>query len=192
MFTYRRATTEDIELIRSIAKRAFPATYSSIISAAQIEYMMEWMYSAEKLQQEISGNITYLLAEADGRTVGYLSFGPDDIPDDAPDAPDEEVGGAHCGDESSTADVPGHGRLYHLHKIYLLPEHQGSGNGRRLFMAGEQEMRLAGATAFELNVNRQNPALGFYRHLGMHLDRSGDFEIGGGYYMNDHIMRKEL
>lgn len=169
MFTYRRATTDDIELIRSIAKVAFPATYSTIISAEQIDYMMEWMYSAKKLQQEISGNITYLLAEVDGRTVGYLSFGPDEC----------------------TA-APGQGRLFHLHKIYLLPEAQGGGNGKRLFMAGEREMRLAGATAFELNVNRGNPALGFYRHLGMQLSRSGDFDIGGGFFMNDHIMRKEL
>ena len=169
MFTYRRATTDDIELVRSIAKVAFPATYSTIISAEQIDYMMEWMYSAEKLQQEISGNITYLLAEVDGRTVGYLSFGPDE-----------------------GAAAPGQGRLFHLHKIYLLPEAQGGGNGKRLFMAGEREMRLAGATAFELNVNRGNPALGFYRHLGMQLSRSGDFDIGGGFFMNDHIMRKEL
>ena len=169
MFTYRRATTDDIELIRSIAKVAFPATYSTIISAEQIDYMMEWMYSAKKLQQEISGNITYLLAEVDGRTVGYLSFGPDE-----------------------GAAAPGHSRLFHLHKIYLLPEAQGGGNGKRLFMAGERERRLAGATAFELNVNRGNPALGFYRHLGMQLSRSGDFDIGGGFFMNDHIMRKEL
>ena len=179
MFTYRRATTDDIELIRSIAKVAFPATYSTIISAEQIDYMMEWMYSAEKLQQEISGNITYLLAEVDGRTVGYLSFGPDE--------------GAAAGAAAAlSAAAPGQGRLFHLHKIYLLPEAQGGGNGKRLFMAGEREMRLAGATAFELNVNRGNPALGFYRHLGMQLSRSGDFDIGGGFFMNDHIMRKEL
>lgn len=175
MFSYRRATTDDIELIRSIAKVAFPATYSTIISAEQIDYMMEWMYSAKKLQQEISGNITYLLAEVDGRTVGYLSFGPDE--------------GAAA---ALSAAAPGQGRLFHLHKIYLLPEAQGGGNGKRLFMAGEREMRLAGATAFELNVNRGNPALGFYRHLGMQLSRSGDFDIGGGFFMNDHIMRKEL
>lgn len=175
MFTYRRATTDDIELIRSIAKVAFPATYSTIISAEQIDYMMEWMYSAEKLQQEISSNITYLLAEVDGRTVGYLSFGPDE--------------GAAA---ALSAAAPGQGRLFHLHKIYLLPEAQGGGNGKRLFMAGEREMRLAGATAFELNVNRGNPALEFYRHLGMQLSRSGDFDIGGGFFMNDHIMRKEL
>ena len=174
MFTYRRATTDDIELIRSIAKVAFPATYSTIISAEQIDYMMEWMYSAEKLQQEISGNITYLLAEVDGRTVGYLAFGPDESA------------------AALSAAAPGQGRLFHLHKIYLLPEAQGGGNGKRLFMAGEREMRLAGATAFELNVNRGNPALGFYRHLGMQLSRSGDFDIGGGFFMNDHIMRKEL
>ena len=135
MFTYRRATTDDIELIRSIAKVAFPATYSTIISAEQIDYMMEWMYSAKKLQQEISGNITYLLAEVDGRTVGYLSFCPDE------GAADDD--GAHCGNVPSAAALsaaaPGQGRLFHLHKIYLLPEAQG-----------------------------------------------------GGFFMNDHIMRKEL
>ena len=91
-----------------------------------------------------------------------------------------------------SAAAPGQGRLFHLHKIYLLPEAQGGGNGKRLFMAGEREMRLAGATAFELNVNRGNPALEFYRHLGMQLSRSGDFDIGGGFFMNDHILRKEL
>ena len=40
----------------------------------------------------------------------------------------------------------------------------------------------------ELNVNRHNPALGFYLHMGMKKVSEGDFDIGGGYYMNDYIM----
>ena len=41
----------------------------------------------------------------------------------------------------------------------------------------------------ELNVNRKNRAVGFYKKLGMEIDRKGDFHIGNGYYMNDYIMR---
>ena len=44
----------------------------------------------------------------------------------------------------------------------------------------------------ELNVNRKNPALGFYEHLGMQKVRSGDFPIGHGFYMNDYIMGLDL
>ena len=82
--------------------------------------------------------------------------------------------------------------LFHLHKIYLLPDFQGLGYGREMFLKAEQEMRKQGARAFELNVNRHNKALDFYKKMGMSIDRSGDFDIGGGFYMNDYIMRKEL
>lgn len=44
----------------------------------------------------------------------------------------------------------------------------------------------------ELNVNRQNPALGFYEHMGMEKVREGDFPIGDGFYMNDYIMGMNL
>ena len=53
-------------------------------------------------------------------------------------------------------------------------------------------MKKSGAEAFELNVNRRNKVLDFYQHLGMRIARSGDFDIGGGFFMNDYIMRKEL
>lgn len=53
-------------------------------------------------------------------------------------------------------------------------------------------MRRLGAEVFELNVNRYNKALEFYLRMGMQIDRSGDFDIGGGFYMNDYILRKSL
>ena len=40
----------------------------------------------------------------------------------------------------------------------------------------------------ELNVNRNNSAVGFYQHLGLKILRQGDFHIGNGFYMNDYIM----
>ena len=49
-----------------------------------------------------------------------------------------------------------------------------------------------GRCRIELNVNRRNKALDFYRREGMHIARTGDFPIGGGFYMNDYIMAVEL
>ncbi|MGM9738932.1 MAG: GNAT family N-acetyltransferase [Candidatus Cryptobacteroides sp.] len=160
---YIKATVEDIPAIRRIAKVVFPATYSSIISREQIDFMMDWMYSEDTLRKELTGDVTYLLPVEDGAAVGYVSFSPDGVEGQ-----------------------------YHLHKIYLLPDFQGRGYGRELFLAAENEMRRLGVEAFELNVNRHNKALDFYIRMGMEIDRSGDFDIGGGFYMNDYIMRKNL
>lgn len=161
-YTIRQASVEDTRIIREIANVAFRATYAKIISQSQIDYMIEWMYSEDTLKKELAGNVTYLLLETDGKNVGYVSFEPEDS------------------------------SLFHLHKIYLLPEYQGRGYGKSLFNAAEQSMKKSGAEAFELNVNRRNKALDFYQHLGMRIARSGDFDIGGGFFMNDYIMRKEL
>lgn len=160
---FRKATAEDIKTIREIACVAFPATYSSILTKEQLDYMMEWMYSEDTLGRELAGDVTYILLEPDSEAIGYVSFGPE-------------------GGEGN----------YHLHKIYLLPGWQGRGYGRRLFMEAEKEMRGLGAGMFELNVNRYNCALDFYLRMGMHIERSGDFDIGGGFYMNDYILRKYL
>ena len=44
----------------------------------------------------------------------------------------------------------------------------------------------------ELRVNRHNPALGFYEHMGMKKLREDDCHIGNGYYMNDYIMGLDI
>ena len=162
-FIRMTADEKDIRSIQNLALVTFPATYSSIISAEQIDFMMDMMYSETVLRRELEGGVTYLMLLADGIPAGFVSFGKQD-------------------DEG----------LFHLHKIYLLPEFQGLGYGREMFLKAEQEMRAQGAKAFELNVNRHNKALDFYKKMGMSIDRSGDFDIGGGFYMNDYIMRKEL
>ena len=162
-FIRMTADEKDIRSIRNLARVTFPATYSSIISAEQIDFMMDMMYSETVLRRELEEGVTYLMLLADETPAGFVSFGKQD-------------------DEG----------LFHLHKIYLLPDFQGLGYGREMFLKAEQEMRAQGARAFELNVNRHNKALDFYKKMGMSIDRSGDFDIGGGFYMNDYIMRKEL
>lgn len=41
MFTIKKATLADIEVIRTLAAQTFPATYQHILTPEQIDYMMD-------------------------------------------------------------------------------------------------------------------------------------------------------
>lgn len=73
----------------------------------------------------------------------------------------------HLADDAVVATHPSH-----LH-IDLLPEIQGGGWGRRLMAEVEERLRAAGSTGIHLGVSTRNqPALGFYGHLGYEELRS--------------------
>ncbi len=160
MLTLRHASEADIELIRRMADEVFPATYRAILTPAQLDYMMTWMYSAESLRTQLRSGHDWFIAACDGEPCGYLSI------------------------ERQAAD------LFHLQKIYVLPRFQGSGVGEFLFTQAIAHIRRLCCTPcrMELHVNRHNRALGFYERMGMTHLREGDFPIGDGYYMNDYIM----
>ncbi len=171
----RKAGVDDVGAIQGIAEIAFRETYRPILSAAQIDYMMEWMYSEESLfsQMEEKRNVFHILS-VDGADVGYISF-------ERHKSPPSDLQGC---------------TVFNLQKLYVLPEYQGFGCGAALLSFAEGQMRdLAGDSGhayYELNVNRYNSAVSFYLRHGLHIDRQGDFAIGDGYYMNDFIMRKML
>ena len=161
MFTIRKATTEDIPLIHTMAKEVFPATYADILSPEQLDYMMEWMYSITNLrkQMEEEGHIYYIAFKEDD-PAGYVSIHPEGE------------------------------NLFHLQKIYVLPSFQGKYLGKLLFeqaIKAIKEIHPA-PCKMHLNVNRNNKALRFYEYMGMEKVDEGDFAIGNGYYMNDYIM----
>lgn len=166
--TLRRAGIDDIPQIRCLAEEVFPATYCEILSPAQLDYMMEWMYSSENLRRELElGHawfIAWFIASADGEACGYLAI------------------------ERETDD------LFHLQKIYVRPRFQGVGAGVFLFRAAVDYIRSIQSSPcrMELNVNRNNRALQFYERMGMRRLREGDFPIGNGYYMCDYIMGLEI
>ncbi len=167
----RRASTGDIGLIRSMAAIVFPDTYRDILSPAQLDYMMDWMYSPESLrrQMEQDGH-NWFIAETGSRPSAYVSVQPLGLQED----------GSH---------------LFELQKLYVLPEFKGRGLGRLLYGHICDFVRSAapGRTCrIELHVNRYNTAVDFYRHLGLEILRRGDFPIGQGYYMNDYIMGTSL
>ena len=166
MYDIIQAGPENIMQIHDMAEVVFRHTYREILSPEQMEYMMDWMYSPSNLQRQMDEGHVYHIAFRDGIPCGYVSVQHDGKSDS----------GRH---------------LFHLQKIYVLPSEQGRGLGRILFEKALSYIRgvIAGnPVSLELNVNRNNQAIGFYHHLGLRILRQGDFHIGNGFYMNDYIM----
>lgn len=92
MFTIRKATVADCELIHKMAKEVFPATYKEILSPEQLDYMMDWMYAPSNVrkQMEEEGHV-YSIAYKENEPCGYVSI------------------------QQQEKDV------FHLQKIYVLP-----------------------------------------------------------------------
>ncbi|KAA9332411.1 GNAT family N-acetyltransferase [Hymenobacter busanensis] len=158
------ATLADIPVIIELAEATWEPTYRFIISKEQIDYMYRVIYTPASLRQQMTDDgHSFLLLHVDGHPAGYASFSP---------RPEE----------------PG---VYKLHKLYLLPSHQGRGLGQQLMQAVEDGVRAAGGQWLELNVNRHNPALHFYERQGFQQHRTEDIPIGP-YWMNDYVMRKAL
>ncbi len=168
--TVRTATLDDVTTIHDMANIVFRVTYREILSPEQMDYMMDWMYSPGSLSHQITDADKYfLIAECDGRPCGYVSFELEDKSDDS---------------------LP----VYHLQKLYVMPDFHRKGLGRMLFNQVVSHLRDMGATPcrIELNVNRNNAAVSFYERIGMYRARQGDFPIGNGYYMNDYIYALDL
>lgn len=79
-----------------------------------------------------------------------------------------------------------------IQRIYVMPAAQGRGCGRFMLEKAENFARERKLHKLWLVVNRSNKARHFYQHMGFDLVGERDFNIGGGYFMNDFIMEKNL
>ena len=162
--TVRPATIADIPLIRQLADVSFRATYSEILSPEQSAYMMDMMYSTEKLHEQIEVRHHQFFIAEEERPIGFAGC---------------EL---NHGQEGATR----------LHKIYLLPETQGKGAGKAMLDAVTAFAIANNQSTLELNVNRYNKAIAFYERNGFHIIKEEDIDIGNNYFMNDFVMKKSL
>jgi diamine N-acetyltransferase len=75
-----------------------------------------------------------------------------------------------------------------LHKLYLRPEMQGQGFGKKMLQVAMDFAIDTKKPKIELTVNRNNKSLEFYMSQGFQIKQEKDFDIGGGYFMNDYIL----
>ncbi len=164
MFVLRFAKEEDLATIKSLAERTWPTTYGDIISVEQINYMLSKMYSNQKLHAQLQQGHLFLIASTLTEDVGFAGF---------------SIANA---EES----------VYKLHKLYVLPNTQGSGLGKLLLNEVIAQVKKRGGKSLILNVNRNNSAFVFYKKQGFKIKETVDLDIGNGFFMNDYIMVKEV
>lgn len=157
-------SAEKIHVIHDLAHAIWPDTFKNILSKEQIDFMLEWMYNPETLRKQVdSGHLFYLFLQED-TPIGFMGL---------------------------ELNFPFPGQMK-LHKIYVLPQTQGSGIGRKLLQKALDLAKEKGMQSLVLNVNRFNTAVGFYEHLGFQIIGEEDIDIGNGFWMEDFVMRYDL
>ncbi|KQO22794.1 acetyltransferase [Flavobacterium sp. Leaf82] len=165
MITITEAKLNDIKLIQEIAHATWPITYGEILSKEQLEYMLDLIYSDEALTNQYNKKeqLFYLISENE-INLGFIGI-------------EHQYKG-----EAITK----------IHKIYLMPETQGKGIGKKVI---DEIQKLAidnNSKALLLNVNRFNSAFGFYKKIGFEVAEEVNIEIGNGYLMEDYVMEKKF
>lgn len=159
-----RVPEGDLAGVRELARRIWRVSYAGMLSAGQIEYMLEWMYSLERLRQDLRSGVVFEWPLWEGAPVGYLATQLD-------------------------ATDP----VMHLHKLYVLPEQQGKGLGGLLLEHAVREAAQAGCRSVRLNVNKANHrAIACYRRHGFREEAAVVNDIGGGYVMDDYVMSRTV
>jgi GNAT superfamily N-acetyltransferase len=157
--TFQKATEADIPLIGRLADTIWRQHYPSIISIAQIDYMLGKMYSPASIAEQMKAKQHYTLIYANGIAVGYYSV---------------------------SERTP---RCYYLHKFYVDTQKHRQGIGAAAFehmltndCKGYEEIRL------QVN-RRNVKAINFYFKQGFVIDFAEDFDFGSGYTMDDFVMK---
>lgn len=70
---FRRATIDDIPLLRELAADIWRRSYREMLAPAQIDHMLAWMYGAETIRAEIDAGVWWEVIEIDGAAEGYLA-----------------------------------------------------------------------------------------------------------------------
>ncbi len=164
MLSFRKAGVVDIGLIIALAMQVWPQTYTPILGPEQVDYMLNRFYSPDALTVQMTEQKhTFVIVYADEHPVAFASY-------------------------AAMVD-----NVYKLHKIYIAANVQGQGIGKQTLAYIVSDIKAIGATALQLNVNIHNStAKAFYEKTGFKHIGDEDIDIGGGYFMNDHILRLYL
>ncbi len=148
----REATTDDVEGIRTVARRSWEADYPTILSRESIGEGLEEWYAPERLRFDAGSDDALLLIAADGEAV---------------------AGFAHAViDESEDVGT--------LLRLYVDPDHRERGLGTRLLDEVRERLDEYGCSRLEAMVLEGNePGNAFYRSYGFERDRVGATTIDG-------------
>lgn len=164
MTIIKSAEYKDLQIVHELANKIWPSAYGDILASDQLDYMLWQIYSLSSLQNQFENlHHNFIIAFDERVPIGFASFSPKE-----------------------------NNNIYKLHKIYVLPQQQGTGIGKLLLNHIIGLIKKSHASTLELNVNRYNKARLFYEKLGFKIIAEEDIDIGNGYFMNDYIMQLDV
>ena len=155
----RIATILDIDKIIEIAEQSFKIHYKDIISPEQIDYMYEKMYAPQAILQQMKEGQTFLLYFENENPLAFASY--------------------FIREDNS---------LY-LSKLYIKYDYRRNKIGSKLLQFIENIVRKNAYSYIELNVNRKNNAMYFYKSLGFIMHEKVDIAYSK-FWLNDYVLRK--
>lgn len=161
--SYRVATYKDIKAIREIANKTWFVTYEPILGKEQPKFIFDEIYSEVALAKQMDEGQNFILQYLAENLLAFASYSVKE----------------------------GESFTYKLNKLYLNPDFQGGGYGKKLIGFVEENVKTLGAKNLDLNVNRYNKARFFYEKVGFEIIKEEDIQFGE-YWMNDFVMRKVL
>lgn len=155
-----KANSEHIPVIIDLTKKIWPIAYGEILSKAQLDYMIDKFYNETALIDLMQkGHVFYLAQDNNDNYLGFVSY-----------------------------EINSEPNKTKIHKIYVLPETQGTGLGKQFFELVKQKANENHQKAIFLNVNKYNKAIHFYTKLGFIKVKDEVIDIGEGYVMDDYVM----
>ena len=74
MIVINLLSKNEMVVVREIAQITWPITYREILSSEQLDYMFEWMYNLENLQNQVEeGQLFYVLKENE-KPLGFIGL----------------------------------------------------------------------------------------------------------------------
>ena len=155
----------DFKTVASLGAAIWRKHYSTIVSMAQIDYMLAERYSPENLCEYLGAEDRWFeILRVSEEPVGYCSY-------------------------ALTAN-PGEMKL---EQLYLLEEYRGKRLGGFMLRHVEAEARKRNIRLLMLQVNKRNEGvIAIYRKAGFRVREAAVFDIGNGYFMDDYVMEKAI
>jgi GNAT superfamily N-acetyltransferase len=170
-----RADSADVEELADLAALTFPLACPPSVTAENIASFVDTNLSSARFAEYLTDPRRLILtASEDGRIVGYAML----------------IRGV--GDDPDVQRVVRVEPAVELSKMYVLPEHHGSGVSTTLMDAALAAAADWGAGCVWLGVNQKNlRAQRFYRKSGFSVNGARTFQLGAATE-NDYVMVRQF
>lgn len=161
--TFEQVSDCQVEQLAVLADEIWHEYFTCILSAEQIDYMVEKFQSAHAIgEQRADQGYVYYFICLDGTPGGFIGVCPE-------------------------------GDSLFLSKIYLKDKYRGKGIASQAFVFLEELCRSMGKKSIWLTVNKYNEhSIAVYEKKGFHTIRSQVTDIGKGFVMDDYVMEKKM